>query len=151
MNYPLIIGIGNEFRGDDAIGIIIARKLKEDFPVLEIVESRNELELIDYFINYDKIVLIDAIDSEQDEKGSIKKFTIDKDFEFSRLNFFSSHSISLSEILQIAEMIGHLPATLIILGISCSNFQLGSSISFDIDKTYHLIKDELKNILDNFD
>ncbi|MFN4112131.1 MAG: hydrogenase maturation protease [Ignavibacteria bacterium] len=135
MNYPLIIGIGNEFRGDDAIGIIIARKLKEDFPTFEIIESSNELELIEYFKNYDRIVLIDAINSEQDENGSIKKITVDKDFEFSKLNFFSSHSISLSEILQIAKIIGHLPPTLIILGINCSNFKLGSSISFDIEPT----------------
>jgi Ni,Fe-hydrogenase maturation factor len=26
---PLIIGIGNEYRGDDAVGLIVARLLKE--------------------------------------------------------------------------------------------------------------------------
>jgi hypothetical protein len=26
---PLIIGVGNEYRGDDAVGLIVARRLKE--------------------------------------------------------------------------------------------------------------------------
>lgn len=147
MNTPIIIGIGNEFRGDDAVGIIIARKLKKDFPTLEIIEfQQTELDLIDYFKRFKSVVLIDAISSTESKKGTIEKFIIDQDFEFSRLNYFSSHSISLGEILGIAKIMNSLPNKLVIIGINASNFQMGTQISFDIEATYLLVKEEIKNI-----
>lgn len=148
MGLPLIIGIGNEFRGDDAAGILISRKLKNDFPNLEIIEFFEiELDLIDYFKKHDSIVLIDALKSDKDKSGKIEFFEINNDFEFSNLKYFSSHSISLTEILNIAKILNYLPEKLIIIGIHSSNFEIGSKISFNLEETYQLVKKEIEKVI----
>lgn len=147
MNSSIIIGIGNEFRGDDAAGILIARKLKEDFPTLNILEFQQiELDLIDYFKKFNQVVLIDAIISEKNENGTIIKFILNENFDYSKFQYFSSHSISLSEIFQFARLLDCFPESLVIIGIKASNFQMGTQISFDIEKTYNLVKEEIKYI-----
>lgn len=148
MNLPLIIGIGNEFRGDDAAGILIARKLKNDFPEIEIIEFFEiELDLIDYFKKYDNIIIIDALKSHKSEAGTIEIFEITENFEFTSLQYFSSHSISLSDVLKFSKILNCLPKKLIIIGINSTNFEMGSHISFDIERTYQMIKEEIEKFI----
>ena len=50
----LILGIGNLILRDDGVGIRIARKLKEESPELEVIEtSEVGLTLLDLVIGYD--------------------------------------------------------------------------------------------------
>jgi hydrogenase maturation protease len=151
MSNVKIIGIGNEFRGDDASGILIARKLKKDFPTLDIIEfSESELNLIDHFKDVDLLILIDAIDDQNGEVGSVKKYSLNQNSEIASLNFYSSHTFSLSDVINLAKQIDLLPERIIIFGIVSSNFQMGSNISFDIEKIYPEIKKEIQTILSQF-
>ena len=65
----LILGIGNGIRGDDVIGILIARELKKDpIPGCEIKELETAgFEILDEITGYDRVIIIDAMRTE-DEK-----------------------------------------------------------------------------------
>jgi hydrogenase maturation protease len=70
----LILGIGNSIRGDDAIGLLVARELaKQHWPGVEIKELETSgFEIIDEMAGYDKLIIIDALrTSNQDEIGEI--------------------------------------------------------------------------------
>ena len=59
---PLILGLGNELLGDDAIGILAARRL---YSLLrdraDVVESAlSGMALLDLFIGYQQAVIVDA-------------------------------------------------------------------------------------------
>ena len=58
----LILGIGNPILTDDRVGIKIARKLKEEKPELEVVEtSESGISLLDFIVGYNKLIIIDSI------------------------------------------------------------------------------------------
>lgn len=145
MNSTLIIGIGNEFRCDDAVGILIARKLKNDFLNFNVIEKAViDLNLLELFKKWDTVILLDALKNDNKEPGTLEIFVLADNFVFNDLPYFSSHSISLDKILQFGKLLNSLPKKLIIIGINSSNFQIGTELSFDIEKTYQLVKEVIK-------
>ena len=75
MSKVLIIGIGNEFRQDDGIGILIARKIKlMNLPNIEVHEASGEgSELIEMWKGKSSVIIVDAVNSGK-ESGKIYYF-----------------------------------------------------------------------------
>lgn len=138
-----IIGIGNEFRSDDAVGLIVARKLKELYPDFDIIESDgNGTDLLNYFQNYDKLIIIDAAISENPEDiGRIKEIKVTDDLDFSEINPFSSHAFSLLSALRLAKQLNILPKELYLYLIFSSNFSFGQEISQKVKEASEKILD----------
>ncbi|MEK7749805.1 MAG: hydrogenase maturation protease, partial [Planctomycetota bacterium] len=61
----LIIGIGNPYRGDDAVGLRIAQDIKKESPdhVNVIEQSGDGISLMDSWKDSDTVILIDAVHS----------------------------------------------------------------------------------------
>ena len=78
----LIIGIGNEYRGDDAAGLLAARKLRNyDLKGIEVIENNGDgAELINKWTGRKKVILIDAVQSTNFQLQA----------QFCRQNFLSS-------------------------------------------------------------
>ncbi len=151
MSLPLIIGIGNEFRCDDAAGILIARKLKNDFQNFDIIEKTViDLNFLDLFKTSNTVILLDALKNENKEPGTLEVFVFNDNLVLNDLPYFSSHSISLNEILQLGKQLNCIPEKLIIIGINSINFQIGTELSFNFEKTYQLVKEFIKTIPDIF-
>ena len=70
---PLVIGLGNDLMGDDAIGILAARSLKGQVSQkADVVESAlHGAALLDIFIGYRQAIIIDAIHTGTCLPGSI--------------------------------------------------------------------------------
>ncbi|CUT05664.1 hydrogenase maturation protease, partial [Candidatus Kryptonium thompsonii] len=96
----LIVGVGNVFRGDDAVGILIARFLKrcfkENVKIIGVETSFDEL--IQFFGDYDLIIFIDAIKSGE-KPGKIYRLKFGVDKIPAQLEFFSTHSVGLIEYI----------------------------------------------------
>jgi hydrogenase maturation protease len=70
----LIMGIGNSLLGDDGIGVHIARRLSrliKDENVDVIDANMGGLNLLDFILGYDKLIIIDAIMTNQNQVGEI--------------------------------------------------------------------------------
>jgi hydrogenase maturation protease len=76
MNNTLIIGIGNLIRGDDAIGILLARELvKEPRAGCTIIEMESSgFEVLDMMGGYDRVIIIDAMRT--DDESSIGEVVV---------------------------------------------------------------------------
>lgn len=76
MSKNIIIGVGNILFCDDGIGVIAAKYLEKNFeyePELEIIDGGTlGLKLIEYFVEYDNVFIIDTI-STDGEAGDIYK------------------------------------------------------------------------------
>jgi len=73
----LVLGIGNPLLGDDGVGFHIAQELAngikdENIDVKD--ASIDGLNLIELIIGYDKVIIIDAIMTENGEVGETYKF-----------------------------------------------------------------------------
>ena len=66
----LICGIGNTIRGDDVIGILLARQLrKEQIPDAEIREMETAgFEILDEMTDFSKVIILDAMKTNEEEE-----------------------------------------------------------------------------------
>ena len=59
-----MIGVGNEWRGDDAVGLVVARRLAALDPTLRVTAHGGEpVDLIDAWTGQDEVILVDAVES----------------------------------------------------------------------------------------
>ena len=73
----LILGLGNPILCDDGVGYQVAMSLKEklDMPDVDIKEAGIAgLDLLDMITGYDRVIIIDAIQTKKGKPGRIYRF-----------------------------------------------------------------------------
>jgi hydrogenase maturation protease len=126
----LIIGIGNDYRGDDAVGLIAARALREKrLPNVEIVEQSGDgVSLMQSWVGAAVVILIDAVYGGR-EAGTI--YRLDASHEPISVESFgaSSHLFGVGQAIEMARTLGELPPQLIIYGIEGASYTMGAALS----------------------
>ena len=131
----VIIGVGNEYRSDDGLGVIIADKLSNiNLNGTRILKQNGEPTLLmDSWKDADKAIVIDAISSGA-SPGTVKRFdAVEKPLP-SQLFHYSTHSFSLADVIELARGLNRLPPSLIIYGIEGKNFTNGFKLSTEVEK-----------------
>ncbi len=97
----LVLGLGNELLSDDAVGILTVRRLSEELKgQADFAESAVcGLALLDYFIGYDKAIIIDAIKTGQNSPGTV--MSLDSD-HIPAVAAPSPHYAGLPELLALS-------------------------------------------------
>ena len=102
----LVLGIGNPILSDDGVGIKVAQEVgkKLDDPQITVSEtSAAGLSLLDSLIGYDKVIIIDAIQTEQGKAGQIYRMK-PEDFSFTK-RVSSPHQINLVTALELGKLL----------------------------------------------
>ena len=144
----LIIGIGNEYRCDDGVGLVIARTLRERLPgSVSIKEESGEgAALIEAWQGYERVILIDAISSGS-TRGTIFKIDVRKKKVPAKLFHSSSHAFGTAEAIELARVMKTLPRELRIYGIEGAAFTAGRTISDSVQvSAQKVVKQILKFI-----
>ena len=134
---PLIIGIGNDLRGDDGAGVILARRIKSaGYKNTLIVEGtpENYLQKI-ISLPGESRLWIDAVNWGGPSGG----YQIIRKEEISHFAI-STHNFSLSVITKFLNEFRPLPD--FFLGIQPENMELGEQLSLPVERTI----DELAEI-----
>jgi hydrogenase maturation protease len=126
----LIVGVGNPYRGDDAAGLLVARRLREACPAgVRVVETRGETaELLDVWEGAELVVLIDAVVADA-PPGTIYRFAVGADPVPPVFARRSTHTLGVGEAIGLAAALDRLPPCLIVYGIAGRRFELGESHS----------------------
>ncbi|MDD1773810.1 MAG: hydrogenase maturation protease [Methanomassiliicoccales archaeon] len=97
----LVLGVGNPILSDDGVGIHIARELKKRrLSGIEVEElAASGLELLDVVRGYDKVVIVDAIQTKKGKPGELHILE-EKDFEKS-IHGSSPHGINIATALAL--------------------------------------------------
>jgi hydrogenase maturation protease len=131
----LIIGMGNEYRRDDAAGLVAARRLKE--AALEHIRVREEsgegTALIEAWKDADAVILIDALHSGA-KAGTVRRLDAHRQPLPTGLFHYSTHAFGLAEAIELARALGQLPPCLIVYGIEGTNFEAGLGLSPEVEK-----------------
>jgi len=130
----LIIGLGNEYRRDDAVGLIVARRLKEAAAEhVRVREERGEgTALMESWKDADTVILIDAVRSGA-KPGTLRRFDAHRQpipTEFFRC---STHTFSVAEAIELARALGQLPPRLIVYGVEARNLEAGLGLSPEVE------------------
>lgn len=140
----LCIGIGNEFRQDDGVGIEVARVLKTmKLPHVRVIEQTGEgAALMDAWAGAEKVILVDAVLSGQ-EPGTIYRINaheqqIPRDF-FS----YTTHAFSVAEAVEMARTLSQLPPTLIVYGVEGKAFSEGIGLSPIVEQAVQAVLEKI--------
>lgn len=127
----LVIGLGNDFRSDDRVGLFVARRIQaEKNPKVDVLIGVGDaLELIDRWNDADLVILVDCAVS-GGEAGKTYRFDALADpipeALFSR---YSSHAFSVVDALALGGALGKAPTKLIVYGIEAADCSPGTEMS----------------------
>lgn len=140
----LLLGVGNDYRGDDAVGLIIARNLRaqlpSDIPILE--QSGEGAALLEIFKEAERVFLIDAVQSGA-APGTVFRFEAHHQSLPTKFFHYSTHAFSVAEAVELARALNQLPERLIVYGIEGKNFSAGLGLSEEIDKVTPEVVDRI--------
>jgi len=130
----LLVGIGAEFRGDDAVGLRVVEVARPRLPSgVEVrVLAEDATTLIEWWAGADLVVIVDAMRSAQ-PTGSITRLDLLEPGHGAVAVpagvLRSSHALGVAEALALARSIGRLPRRLIAYGIEGGEFAAGAPMT----------------------
>jgi hydrogenase maturation protease len=126
----LVIGIGNAFRHDDAAGLGVARRLKEQAHSLcDVHEQIGEgTALMHLWNGADRVIVVDAVQSGA-VPGTIHRFQANLHPLPAPIFRDSTHAFGLIEAIELSRALKQLPSNLVIYGIEGKNFEAGPGFS----------------------
>lgn len=131
----LVIGVGNEMRGDDGAGIEVARRLRERArPAgVDVREALGEAtELLEAWEAHDAVVLVDAMRSGA-APGTVRRMDASREPLPARLKSASStHAVALSDAIELARVLGRLPEQIIVHAVEGRRFEAGVGLSDEV-------------------
>lgn len=158
MKKTLVLGLGNEFYGDDGVGIHVIQKLEKE--AIEEDENNNHLfqdvqleacpltglSLLEIIAGFDKLIIVDTIKREDPETG--KCYVLDGS-ELRSIPGPSPHYVSIPQAIDIGRQIGlHVPADIKIVAVEAKNlYNLGEGLTNEMKESIPKIITLIKKIL----
>jgi hydrogenase maturation protease len=101
----LVLGLGNELAADDAVGVLVARAVRERIAdAADVVESSaSGMALIEILHGYDRAIVIDSIRTGRNPPGTITELGLE---QIGRVVAPSLHQAGLPEMAAVAERLG---------------------------------------------
>ena len=123
----MVIGVGSRWRGDDAAGLAVARRV-----------GGRELEgdpatLLDEWAGADEVVLVDAALSGA-PPGTIRRYDAASGPLPARSLRSSTHAFGVSDAIELARALGRLPARLEVYAIEGASFTAGDGLSAAVER-----------------
>ncbi|TAK66080.1 MAG: hydrogenase maturation protease [Bacteroidetes bacterium] len=139
----LIVGIGNHFRSDDAIGILVAEQIKQQhLPRVDVMTHNGEgASLMELWEGYRHVIIIDAVSSGA-PPGTIHILNPRKETIPTAFFHYSTHAFSLAEAIEVCRALGNLPQTMTIIGIEGENFEAGETLSSSVHAAMKTVVEE---------
>lgn len=100
----LVLGLGNDILCDDAVGLLIVRRLQSrlrDLPGVDVQETcEMGLSLLDYIAGYRGLVIVDAVQTRESPPGCLHEIAPG---DLKVLPFLSPHFLGIGEILALGK------------------------------------------------
>ena len=134
-----IIGFGNIFMSDDAVGIKIIEELERTdfcsyFNNVKIIDgSTSGIDLLFTLDNLDKVIIVDAVDAGQAD-GEVVKFKLSdiSNMPGKTVKSFSLHDLRLEEVFALMKSLKMTP-DITIIGIKPKVIAFGDKLSPEIE------------------
>lgn len=114
---PLVIGIGNRDRGDDAVGPVLVDQLQRAGAALDTAYCAGDItRLLDLWHAREHVVLVDMLVTADQPAGTVCSFDVRQDpLPYSVA--YSSHAMNLSQCVELARTLDQLPPRVALIGI----------------------------------
>ncbi len=125
----LIMGVGNEMRNDDRVGLVLARLLRrEAWPGVRIIETGGDATIwLRFWAEAETVVLLDATMTGA-QAGALHHCDLGR-APVDAPRSASTHGLGLGHIVELARALDRLPSQLYIVGIEGADFGYGTVLS----------------------
>jgi hydrogenase maturation protease len=147
----LVLGLGNDILGDDAVGLLAARRLRVLLPEsVDVVESGGGgLDLLDVLEGYDRALLLDAILTGKHPPGTILEFSAE---DLKKDDAPSPHYAGLPTVIQLAESLSiHFPMIFQIVAVEIENpYEVLEGLSDTVEATLPAVVERARAIVSSW-
>jgi hydrogenase maturation protease len=130
MSRPLVVGVGNPDRGDDAIGPHVAARVAAlGVPGVDVVERREPLDLVEDLLERDHVVIVDA-SAPAGRPGLLQVHAVGEAALSPGVDAAGgTHGFGVTEAVELARALGRLPPRLVLIGVEAGALQAGQPLS----------------------
>ena len=144
----VVVCIGNAYRRDDGVGLVVAERLKTQVPpdVVVLTSEQEPSRLIDLWEGATSAVVVDAASS-GGEPGVVHRFDAAAEPVPAGVYRSSTHAFGVGDAVELARVLGRLPSRVVVLGIEGAEFAAGEGLSAPVeqavDQAVALVLEEL--------
>jgi len=145
----LVIGIGNPDRGDDAVGVEVARLVAAERLDVLALEFDDPSEALDSWSAEDTVIVTDAISS-GGHPGDVH--VIDATAERLPEGNWSAggtHAFGLAAIVELARTLELLPRKLVVVGVEAACFDHGAPMSEAVENAVPAAAEAVFSVVDD--
>lgn len=140
-----MVGVGNELRGDDAVGLHVVRALAG--LDAELVECEGEpVGLIESWSGFERAILIDATQSGA-APGTVRRLEAGEEALPPELRRSSTHLLGVAEAVELARALGKLPGDTVVYGIEGACFDTGAPLSREAAAAVDVVAAEIRRAI----
>jgi len=132
----LVIGVGNDYRGDDGAGLAVIRRIRDNPPAGTATRegTGDGAGLIDAWEAFDEVIIIDAASSGE-PPGTVFRFDACEDpIPEGTLRGCSTHAMGIGAVIELARTLDRLPPRLTVYAIEGRDFTIGAPMSPEVLK-----------------
>ena len=140
----ILIGVGNAWRGDDGAGLAVARRVRELAPAgVDVREVEGDATtLLEAWAGAEHVAVVDAGESGA-AAGTVLRFdACSQPLPVGGLRS-STHAFGVSDAVELARALGHLPDRLDVYVIEGENFTAGERLSPAVQRAVAELASEL--------
>jgi hydrogenase maturation protease len=125
----LVIGLGNPDRGDDAVGVQIARKVAAERLDVLALEFDDPSEALDAWTAEDTVVVADAVSS-GGKPGDVHVIDVAQEkLPGGNWSAGGTHALGLAAMVELARTLDLMPRRFVVVGVEAARFDHGAPLS----------------------
>jgi hydrogenase maturation protease len=126
----LVIGLGNPDRGDDAVGVDVAHRVRALAPDdVEVVVTDDPASLLDLWAGADDVVVVDAVVSHREPGAVVRVDVTSTGLPGHGWASAGSHALGLGAAVELSRALGSLPRSLVLVGVEAGATAPGHGLS----------------------
>lgn len=130
----LVLGIGNLVMGDDAVGVLVAQRLQQEYRFADNVEIMDGgtlgLDLLPKLENITNLIMIDAVETGK-KAGTCVRLCGDE-LPIALQTKLSPHQMGLKDLLAVSELMGHTPKEMVLIGVQPGSIEMEIGLTAEV-------------------
>ncbi|HEY0952828.1 hydrogenase maturation protease [Nocardioides sp.] len=151
----LVVGLGHADRGDDGVGVVVARRVAElDLPDVVVVDHHDPTALIDLWAGHAPVVVVDAVRSGA-PPGRVHRLVVGTNepalpaASWEASGRGSTHGFGLAAAVALARALHRLPERLVVIGVEAASYRhgepLSAAVAEAVPEAVELVREEVRN------
>lgn len=123
----VVIGVGNAWGGDDAVGLRVAEAVRGRGAEV-IVHEGEPTALLDLWEGAETAIVIDAV-AAGGEPGTVTRWDASSSALPSSFTGSSTHAFSVAQAIELGRTLGQLPARVVVVGVEGARYESGTELT----------------------